>query len=37
MSVGALLLIGVLYLIGVLIDLVINNNKDKRPKGFREG
>lgn len=36
MSVGALLLIAVLYLIGVLIGLVINN-KDKRPKGFREG
>lgn len=33
---GALLLIGVLYLIGVLIDLIVNN-KDKRPKGFREG
>ena len=34
MSVGALLLIAVLYLIGVLIGLVINK-KDKRPKGFR--
>lgn len=33
---GALLLIGVLYLIGVLIDLIVNK-KDKRPKGFREG
>ena len=33
---GALLLIGVLYLIGVLIDLIVDK-KDKRPKGFREG
>lgn len=31
-----LLFIGVLYLIGVLIDLIINK-KDKRPNGFREG
>lgn len=36
MSVGVLLLIVVLYLIGVLIDLVVNK-KDKRLKGFREG
>lgn len=36
MSVGVLLLIVVLYLIGVLIDLVVNK-KDKHPKGFREG
>lgn len=31
-----LLFIGALYLIGVLIDLIINK-KDKRPNGFREG
>lgn len=31
-----LLFIGVLYLISVLIDLIINK-KDKRPRGFREG